>query len=250
MNILKKIDIDQLIKFVFQRYKKDGGFAAFPSLPSTIEDTFYAIDIIENLHRLDKNINLISLIMPEKTANFIREHAEEKSSLPIRLRYYLHKISTILGKDFTDVIKFTHVKKIDFTEIYCTTELVRSPVIGGIKIPPIVLGRCICKDVYYNVLSCPEPDSLHRKNVVDWLKKCQNYDGGFGFYPGTTSFIENCDYCLSTLSLLKDRPFNMKEATQFILSCQTAVGGFSRNIKAVPFLESTWHAINVLKALN
>jgi len=248
MNILKKIDIDQLIKFVLQRYKKDGGFAAFPSLPSTIEDTFYAIDIIENLHRLDKDINLISLIMPEKTAKFIKEHAEEKA-LPIRLRYYLHKISTILGKDFTDVINFTHVNKSDFAEIYYTSELVRSPVIGEIKIPAMVLGHCTCKDVYYNVLSCPEPDSLQRKNLVDWLKKCQNYDGGFGFYPGTTSFIENCNYCLSALSLLKDRPFNMKGASRFILSCQTAMGGFSRNIKAVPFLESTWHAVNVLKAL-
>jgi len=37
VSIFKNIDVEQLIEFIFLRYKEDGGFAAFPSLPSTIE---------------------------------------------------------------------------------------------------------------------------------------------------------------------------------------------------------------------
>ncbi|NOX25920.1 MAG: hypothetical protein GXP59_07400 [Deltaproteobacteria bacterium] len=255
MSIFKNIDVEQLIEFIFLRYKEDGGFAAFPSLPSTIEDTFYAVDMVEKLHRLAPNIDLLPRIRPDIMADFIKIHSGGKAPLTVRLRYYLDEISRICGLApySTSGADFRHEKIISFAGIYYLTaksSIKYVDTAGGTGLPPIDLEHCTCKDVYYNVLLHQKPDLSQRKMLVAWLKKCQNYDGGFGFYPGTTSFIENCDYCLTALSVLADTPFDMTGAARFILACQCAAGGFSRNIRAVPFLESTWHATNIFSSLN
>lgn len=251
MRILEGVNIDQLIKFIFRRHKKNGGFATFPSLPSTIEDTFYAIDIIVNLNYLDNSINFISRINTEKIVNFIKIHEKTKCYLPIRLRYYLHKISEyVLGENFTNEEKFNHKKVINYEDAYYITQFMPLTDRGKYRIPRVDLGDCTCKDIHYYVLLFSKSDAFQFNNIVNWLRNCQNGDGGFGFYPGTTSFIENCNYCISTLSLLGEMPSNIEKAERFILSCQTGAGGFSRNIKATAFLESSWHAINALKMLN
>ncbi len=249
MSIFKNIDVEQLIEFIFLRYKEDGGFAAFPSLPSTIEDTFYAVDMVEKLHRLAPDIALIPRIRPDIMADFIRSHSAAKASLPVRLRYYLDKISRIcaLSSHFTTGAGFGHAKIISFADIYYRAALTDKYPDTAAGIPPIDLRHCTCKDVYYHTLLSPKPNLSQRGILVSWLKRCQNYDGGFGFYPGTTSFIENCDYCLAALSILEDTPFDLPGADRFILACQCAAGGFSRNIRAVPFLESTWHATNIFR---
>lgn len=73
--------------------------------------------------------------------------------------------------------------------------------------------------------------------------------GRFGFFPGTTSFIENCHHALAALTMLGGAPDQPEKARQFVLSCQTAGGGFGRSLRAAPFLDSTWHALPSLRLL-
>jgi hypothetical protein len=251
MNVLKDQDIAQLIEFVFLRYKDDGGFAAFPSLPSTIEDTFYAVDMLKKLHYLAPDVNPVSRISPDKIRDFIRAHATGQAPLTARLRYYLDRIGSIcnLPPHSTCGVDFGHEKIISFADRYYLAAL-KSAAPAAADIPPPDLDHCTCKDVYYYVLLRPKADQAQGKTLVNWLQRCQNYDGGFGFYPGTTSFIENCDYCLTALAVLGERPLDTASARRFIFACQCAAGGFSRNIKAVPFLESTWHAVNIFNLRN
>lgn len=44
-------------QFVMQRRKQEGGFAATPLLPASVEDTYYALKIIEDLKEFGLNID-------------------------------------------------------------------------------------------------------------------------------------------------------------------------------------------------
>ncbi|MEM4259912.1 MAG: hypothetical protein QXG00_01620 [Candidatus Woesearchaeota archaeon] len=49
--------------------------------------------------------------------------------------------------------------------------------------------------------------------------------------------------------MLGQQPDNIKKCKEFIMMCQSKIGGFGRQINAVPSLESTYHAIKSLKIL-
>jgi prenyltransferase beta subunit len=91
---------------------------------------------------------------------------------------------------------------------------------------------------------------LLRKDLIDWLQACQNSDGGFGFLPGTTSFIENCYSSLRALALLGAAPLNPVGCQSFLMSCWTGTGGFARSNRAMAFLYSTWYGIAALELLD
>jgi hypothetical protein len=84
---------------------------------------------------------------------------------------------------------------------------------------------------------------LDRKALVSWLHACQNPDGGFGYMPGTTSFMENNYYSLRSLRLLEDRAPLQEDVLAFVLRAQGKGGGFARRNGAAPFLDATWHAV-------
>ncbi len=94
------------------------------------------------------------------------------------------------------------------------------------------------------------PESAgQQQEFIDWLRSCQGFDGGFGFLPGTTSFIENCFDCLAGLALLHGTPKDPLGCRSYILACWTRSGGFARKNGATAFLSSTWHAVGALSLL-
>ena len=249
MSIFARINVDQLIAFLFQRYTKEGGFSTAPSLPATIEDTFYITDILGILEQLDKSLDLLSRIDAERLSGFVRrKYDEEQSRLPLRLSYYLHRI----GKRIPGVPVFPRdnlvYTKLTYEHFFYLQELDRLTDSARQDIPPLDLAECTCKDVFYSLLLVPLPDTLPPlETIVDWLRACRNGDGGFGFFPGTTSFLENSYYSLSALSLIDTSPADPERAEQFVVSCQTGAGGFARSIVGAPFPESSWHAVNIAK---
>jgi len=91
---------------------------------------------------------------------------------------------------------------------------------------------------------------LKREEVKDFLARCENPDGGYGFYPGTTSYVDNIYYALKAFDLLKERPPNPERTYEYLLFCQNPDGGFARRSGAVSFLDSTFYAVSSLKILS
>jgi prenyltransferase beta subunit len=87
------------------------------------------------------------------------------------------------------------------------------------------------------------------EELTGWLQRSQNGDGGFGFFPGTTSFIENSHAALAALSLIGAKPVDLVNARYFIISSQTGGGGFARSPGAAPFLDASWHGVASLRLL-
>ena len=119
------------------------------------------------------------------------------------------------------------------------------------KRPVALPTRCAVDDAakYLAVKAMGDQRIEGAENLTKWLQRSQNGDGGFGFFPGTTSFIENCHATLAALSLLGARPVDLAEARSFIISSQTGGGGFARSPGAAPFLDASWHGIASLRLL-
>jgi len=248
----ENINIESLAAFIFQRQKEDGGFATCPSLPSTVADTFYALGIIQELDAYDSSLRLSSRIDREKLSAFIKAHLSIRKSLPLRIRFFLLEIGrylaggNLINEDLCEDIDVG--KRVSYENYYYLSGLTSGEK-TEFQVKTLDFSDCTCKDVYYFVLSLPEIAQSRSGEIVDWLKECRNCDGGFGFFPGTTSYIEYCDYSLSALFALKNQPINSVPAERYIRYCQTGAGGFSRSTRAAPFLEASFHAVHALLAL-
>ena len=98
------------------------------------------------------------------------------------------------------------------------------------------------EDFYYLGKIFPEVYKFSEEMVL----KSQNPDGGFGFYPGTTSFMENTYYAVKILSVLGKLSAFPERLKYFIKLCHNSDGGFSRKPGGVSFPESTYQAIYIL----
>ncbi|HHB76321.1 MAG TPA: hypothetical protein ENK84_07235 [Desulfobulbus sp.] len=255
---LQKKDIEKLSEFIFQRRKDDGAFAACPSLPSTVADTFYALKMLKKLDDHCENSPLFSRIDGEKIRAFVRAHTAIRASLPLRVRFFLQEIFRMVTKDLVteegisssiDPCDDLDVgKRLSYENYYYVGRLA-AHLQKKFQVDDFHLGNCTGKDVYFYLLLFAEEAETRTAEIGDWLQRCQNCDGGFGFFPGTTSYIEYSDYSLSALSILHRQPLHCRQAGQYILACRTAAGGFSRSTKAAPFLDASYHALNALFCL-
>ncbi len=256
---MREIDLDLVVKFICDRKKEDGGFAQAPSLPHTIEDTFHAISILQQIQEdIDPNISK-KLILTDETINYIM-YLLNQQWFDMKVIFQLIYLGKALGIDLnilktkaeeysTKIIRddiysyyygimLFNIINEEFTFPFNNTIVVQNDKYTSREVLMLIVIR-----QYYNL-------SLDIDHFSTWLKRCQTCDGGFGFYPGTTSYIENCHFCLKALSLLGSKPIDIHGVYNFILACQTKFGGFARKNKGAPFLDATWHAITGLSILN
>ncbi|MBI4791210.1 MAG: hypothetical protein HY789_00315 [Deltaproteobacteria bacterium] len=251
------------IPFVEKRRKAAGGFGATPRLPATIEDTFYALHIL----LLARSIG-VPTPGPEPEAD-PGLHAwldNARRTLQPGLRTIFHLLSScrlaglapagdsllaaVLARlragatlpDWYDGVRIVA----GFFSPQPRSLLDDSTLAGIRRLPWHTVDEALMRLTLARALE--EPD-LAPADLPDWLRACQNGDGGFGFLPGTTSFIENCRYCLQAMHLLGVVPRDPVGARRFLARCQTGAGGFSRNGLAAPFLDATWAGLESLRLL-
>lgn len=251
----RQVDHPALMEFVLKRRKATGGYGATPRLPATIQDTFQAV--------------AIGLVLGQDPPSPQAEPA---------LAGYLARMLAVpwLGIDTTFRLLLTsHVCGLavdagrvrahlaaclaqddSLAAIYYVSRIARE--ILGEEPDPRGSGKsvmlpapCAVGDVarYLFVKKMAAQPVAGGGELAAWLQRTQNGDGGFGFFPGTTSFIENCHAGLAALSLLGARPIDLDGARAFVVSCQTGRGGFARSPKAAPFLDASWYGIASLRLL-
>lgn len=255
------------IPFVMARCKEGGGFGATPRLPATIQDTYHALNILELSRRFVPTAGGEgNLLTEDKVGAYLTASLRRLSSMGISTTYQLLWACRTAGVAFDHAAAETAVNArmqafASLEEWYygariLTEILGREPAnsAGGQIINTVLNRSWRCVDeawmflylarVFARAVPRPEPE------LIAWLQACQNGDGGFGFFPGTTSFIENCHACLRALAFLGSKPVDLDRAVFFISGCQTASGGFSRGGRAAPFLDATWHALASLSIVS
>jgi len=250
------------IPFVMARRKTTGGFGATPRLPATIEDTYNALHILDLARKYDAAFEKEDDSLAGKN---LRTYLGARSkSIPAGVRTTFQLLwccreagleidqdsivtAVIAGLEASDSLEDWYYGARIMTEIQAEKQLLPA----GARNLAAVLDRpwrCVDEAWMHMYLSrkfrgtfpWPVPE------LIGWFRACQNGDGGFGFFPGTTSFVENCYACLRALALLDAEPLHPQQAFSFLAGCQTLSGGFGRSSRAAPFLDSTWYTLAAL----
>ena len=248
--------------FFLQRRKRQGGFSATPRLPATIEDTYHALrslDILsrmgiqvsgglfeghspflkakldegafgmENLFRLVWSLRYLGIIDRDEAAMTVWPLVQERITGHLEDLFYLKRLAKLLNGlpgELGEAGPFDAESPVSAHE---TTGLRRARM--------------------YIFLNDRRMDEASRSRWIEWIWACQNGDGGFGFMPWTTSFMENCWYALDVLNLLGSGPEDIQGLVSFILSARSASGGFGRKNLGVPFPETTYQALSCLQVI-
>ena len=242
------LDLSKVIRYLRDREKREGGFSFAPELYPDIEDTYYAVRILQfldvdvdrnNTANYLKNINWKEVVFPRAIYMLVYLHLSLEIDLPTLLTELLERdwarFQVLDAQYFSDEIqklldqplKPLHSLSSFQFQTHENLQTLRKKV-------SILLDRSINFDT---------------EQIIRWVQLCQNGDGGFGFYPETTSFMENTYCALEILSKLGSSPVQTELCQKYILSCQTKDGGFGRAPISFPFIESTFHAVSGLLLL-
>ncbi|MBU2538414.1 MAG: hypothetical protein KKH22_08235 [Proteobacteria bacterium] len=251
----RQIDQVALMEFVHKRRKATGGYGATPRLPATIQDTFQALAIILVLGGKPPT--------PESEPA-LADYLARMQSVPwlgidttFRLLLTCHICGLSVDKERIRahldacLTRDTSLSTIYYVRRIAREILEEEPDFPGSQRSLFLPARCAVQDVArFLFLKKMDGQPVGGSGELSgWLQSTQNGDGGFGFFPGTTSFLENCHAALAGLSFLGARPNDSANLRAFIVSCQTGRGGFGRSPRAAPFLDASWHGIASLRLL-
>jgi hypothetical protein len=251
-----------IIDFVMARYRRDrGGFAAAPTLPASVEDTYFALRILETLQPFSED-HLTSLRKDLRPRQYLlKSEGRDSWSLRTVFRHLMACRIAGVGPDETWIRRLISSRAKndhDLPTRYYIKRILKEGLVEPVpqtdrKAMEGYIRKYRTVEKLWMILYVTEgkPGAFlsPREALVSWLHACQNPDGGFGYMPGTTSFVENTHYGLRSLRLLGDRASSEGDAFAFILWSQGGRGGFARRNGAAPFLDATWHAVASLDLL-
>lgn len=255
-----EVNFTGVVSFVDKRRKATGGYGATPRLPATIEDTFEAVAISQDLAVLAPGVFLTHPPTADSELHNYLHETLQRSWPGLRTTCQLIQVCHFLGIPVDEERRRKYLARQRtgndvLPSSFYTTLIDREPTPGypgqGGGKPTLPEQPTVADIRMYLVLLQLNGGAkpADHGELLAWLRRCQNGDGGFGFFPGTTSFIENCHHCLAALNILGAKPDDPVSARQFVLSCQTGGGGFGRSLRAAPFLDATRHALACLRLL-
>ncbi|MEM0466751.1 MAG: prenyltransferase/squalene oxidase repeat-containing protein [Candidatus Thermoplasmatota archaeon] len=244
----------KLISFIYSREQEVGGFSSSHTAPPTVEDTYFALQLLAEFNEISVSKQTISYI-------------SQLNHLELRSPKQIYQVATIY--------RLTH--QIDlFNDLYS-------------KIMEDAVMLNTLSDVYYMVLikelyqikparlTTKEHDLLvsvqmkNEKALVDYqqliflmkkfglsfpsqeyitvIQNSQNPDGGFGIVPYSTSYLEPTYYALTCLKELHAPLLHVSRCERFVDSCITRIGGFGRQMITLPTPEYSFYAVMSLKLI-
>lgn len=234
--------LSNVIQYLKEREKREGGFSFAPELYPDVEDTYYAIRVFQLL-----NVNLDR----HKTAGYLKKIDWREVGFP-RAVYMLLFIHLSLGielpRPLIDLSKkdWSNFGMLDVQYFSDEIRKLLGQSLNSLpNLSPFQFQSHENLQTLRKKVSILLNRNIHfdRMQIVRWVQLCQNGDGGFGFYPETTSYMENTYCALEILSKLEESPVQLDLCRKYILSCQTKGGGFGRAPHSFPYIESTFHAV-------
>jgi hypothetical protein len=231
-----------VIQYLKDHESTEGGFSFVLDLFPNIEDTYYAVRTFQLLKvNIDRN----------KIANYLKSINFEEVGFPriIYMSFYLH-IS--LGIELPP--QLNQLLRVDWNRFPVIDAYYYSDNIQKLLNKPLKSLTSSSPFQFHpqdNLQRLQKKVSVllghgidfNRHEIIRWVQLCQNGDGGFGFYPITTSYMDNTYCALEVLSKLHASPMRIDTCREYILGCQTKSGGFGRAPMSFPFIESTYQAV-------
>jgi len=236
-----QFDLSGVVRYLKEREKEKGGFSFAPELYPDIEDTYYAV---RTLQLLKVDIDRV------RTANYLESIDWKEVGFPraVCMLLYIH-----LSLDIDLPSQLIDLSSKDWSGFAMLDVQYFSDEMSKLLGRPLIPLRSSSFQFQSNESSqtlrkkvsilLDHDINFDRRQIIRWVQSSQNGDGGFGFYPETTSYMENTYCALEILSKLGSSPQQFELCRKYILSCQTKSGGFGRAPVSFPFIESTFHAV-------
>ncbi len=236
------IEASDIVGFVLERRNKNGGFSASPGIPADIQDTYYALKVLNSF------------------SSITSERLNYHPSKDYPLKKYLS--GATLNNNIKPKILYFYIKSCEMVNINICAEkfyyllssceledqFYLSKIFNKHLIPVKKWGTIKELSMYLHLN--PNINKSEKHKLIHWIYSCQNPDGGFGFLPNSTSFVENTYFALKAISYLKEstdiQDVSIRRALNFILSCYTGKGGFARKDGGAPLLEATYYSVSAL----
>jgi len=245
----------ELKKFIHSRVQPEGGFSFSPTTPPTLEDTYFALRLLEELQEYS---------ISTQTESYITQLNQKEFHQPKHLYQLatIYRITHLTDSENSLHETITHNHEIilntlsDLYYMVLTKQLLQIPVIltrneqavlSSTQLKP-VKSMEECKQLV--VLMIKIHSSFEQQEYIRIIQTGQNHDGGFGIVPHSTSFLEPTYQALRGLKELHVLPVDIHECERFVHSCITNIGGFGRQITTVPALEYSYYAFLSLKIID
>jgi len=237
-----QLEVPKVIQYLREREKEEGGFSFVPDLYPDIEDTYYAVRTLQMLRvEVDR----------DKTASYLKSLDWMGVGFPraIYMLVYLHfSLNIEFPPPLIELLKRDWAR-FSIIDAQYYSDAIQKLIHQPLK-PPVSLSHFQFHQ-QENLQGLRKKISVllnqginfERQEIIRWVQLCQNGDGGFGFYPGTTSYMENIFCALEILLKLRASPLRIDTCREYILGCQTKSGGFGRAPISFPFIESTFQAV-------
>lgn len=244
-----RIEARGVAAYLLARQKAGGGFGMTPRLPATVEDTYYSFRALELLGATGRVRHLrrfLALLPPSATS---------PAKVLFQQAWLQRRCRGGLG-GLVEALRIRLARHPDLSEVYYALRAARELPQAGLaaavgQAAPGQVGRWRTVTDLWRVLvlrdflGLPPPPG-----AANWLLACQNRDGGFGFLPGTTSFLENTFHGLRSARYLGEGLRWPEACAHFVLRCASGAGGFGRTSSAVPSPETTYMALASLWLLD
>jgi hypothetical protein len=246
--------------FAKKREKEGGGFGATPLLPPTVEDTYFGLailDLCQALNEISKSKHLSYLstiswqeLLPETLLYYLKALCLLDGALPNskELEKYLDEFLAKGSSVKRLAILFSIAQILDLREqserfsLKKVKERIAQEILRALP-----KEERLTLELLYYLLS-PLPEFVEKN--LNFVLSSQNPDGGFGFMPGTTSFMENTYFGINILYYFNRLEKEVsKKALSFVLSCLNGDFGFGRNSQGISFLNTTYYGLSVLRIL-
>lgn len=215
---------ENIINYVISRQNVDGGYTFVEENDSNTQDTYYGLAILKSLGSRFPNV--------DKTLEWLREF----NLGSIYSYYYVGKALSLCGGDldnrFHKYVVSTIASKRHFGSVDVYIE-----VASEFRATHMVLELA-------NLLGV-DPTA---NDVVNWLLKYKNEDGGFGAH--NHSNINSTYYATASLGLLSFDTEKLQDTKAFLRTCENHHGGFTVVPHSfAPYMEYIYYGVMALDAL-
>jgi len=245
----------ELKKFIRSREQPEGGFSFSSTTPPTLEDTYFALRLLEELQEYTIGTQTVSYITQLNGKEF--HHPKHLYQLAT-----IYRITHLTASQDSLRDTITHNHEIVLNTLPNLYYMVLTLESLRINIPltrnelTVPLSAQLkpiksmeeCKQIIVLMIKLLIP--FKQQEYVHLIQTSQNHDGGFGMVPHSTSFLEPTYQALRGLRELHAFPVDINECERFVHSCMTNIGGFGRQITTVPALEYSYYAFLSLKIID
>ena len=215
---------ENVINYVISRQNVDCGYTFVEENDSNAQDTYYGLAILKSMGSRFPNV--------DKTVEWLREF----NLGSIYSYYYVGKALSLCSEDldnrFHKYVVSTIASKRHFGSVDVYVE-----VASEFRATHMVLELANLLDV--------DPKA---NDVVNWLLKYKNEDGGFGAH--NHSNINSTYYATASLGLLSFDTERLQDTKAFLRACENHYGGFTVVPHSfAPYMEYIYYGVMALDAL-